>query len=640
MNDLSYGPLREPVDAKELEELAKVGAVFLDPRRSRPLWFDGRFLTARDLNREQNYFLVRQADLATATGSGVIEGLQVEKLGQGEGALASRIVVRRGHGVTVGGERVVIDRDLEIDLGDVPLIQRLNVVLGLSREPAPSLRTRTGLFVVVLRALEFSANPIASYPTHVDAARSVEDGEIIEATAISLIPYGLSLGVETPQLRQAAAAYRIFAGGAGYAPPPSSLPLAMVELERGMVRWVDNHLVRREMGSSHSDVLGFGLAARPQREAFLRHYLDMLDAVIAERQRGGAALRFAAGEQFLALPAAGRLPAAAIDTVTCTQHFFPSVMDVELSFIPQDEIPLLLEESMVLPPIDLTAPEEVLEATSVLVLVPVERHRLPSVTGSLPLEPIELAAPVSAKGSRLRPAEMLDVVRARLPGYVKSLPRTTVPLLTAIMREHVEAATLLWYVRRRNLSHKASITGEALRISPVGEAALEKGVVERLKRAGVESAYENLKIKGSLAGNLAMARFLSSERFTSDAMLVRAVRDLEKSETLDEGSVMKVVEGYTAPETGNGLAKLEAVMKATVAEGGAASTAEDTKSAGMIGMIADSQTVKELDTLSRRLPPEELRILAADLRKVMDTPESSAEALKAVIEDRRRRVTP
>src|SRR5688500_10347614 len=50
-----------------------------DPRRWRPRWFDGRFLAAADLQGEQNYFLIRQADLARAGGSGVISGLMVSE---------------------------------------------------------------------------------------------------------------------------------------------------------------------------------------------------------------------------------------------------------------------------------------------------------------------------------------------------------------------------------------------------------------------------------------------------------------------------------------------------------------------------------------------------------------------------------
>src|SRR5512145_990988 len=76
-----------------------------DPRRWRPRWFDGRFLAASDLQSEQNYFLIRQADLARAGGSGIIDGLMVsETLDAASGT--GRIRIDPGQGVTDTGELV------------------------------------------------------------------------------------------------------------------------------------------------------------------------------------------------------------------------------------------------------------------------------------------------------------------------------------------------------------------------------------------------------------------------------------------------------------------------------------------------------------------------------------------------------
>ncbi|MGD8886531.1 MAG: hypothetical protein PVF34_12980, partial [Gammaproteobacteria bacterium] len=371
MIDLGQGSLRERVDADELRELKKRGAVFLDPRRTRPLWFDGRFLKAQDLSREQEYYLTRQSDLAVATGTGVVDGLFVT-----QGNTATSVTIEKGYGMTFGGERVMIARDLRVDLGNIPLIQRLNVRMGLSKQPAPTLHARTGLYIVALRALEYTANPVASYPTHVDAERSVEDGEIIEATAVTLIPFSLTAEFAQPELRRAAVADRVFVSGEDINVPSSSLPLAMIELERGNVRWIDNYLVRRDMGSEGSDVLGLGMAPRPLREAHFHQYQAMLHDVLEQRQSLGGDLRFAASEHFISLPPAGELPAAGINIKTLTQHYFPAAMDVEVAIVPEDEVPAVIEESMLLPPIDLNAAEDTLESTSIMVLVPVKRHEV------------------------------------------------------------------------------------------------------------------------------------------------------------------------------------------------------------------------------------------------------------------------
>jgi hypothetical protein len=52
-------PARERVDSDLLEQMISAGTIIIDNRRRRPLYFDGRFLAARDLTREQNYFLSR-----------------------------------------------------------------------------------------------------------------------------------------------------------------------------------------------------------------------------------------------------------------------------------------------------------------------------------------------------------------------------------------------------------------------------------------------------------------------------------------------------------------------------------------------------------------------------------------------------
>src|SRR5438874_13275698 len=94
---------REQIASDELERLKASGTLVIDDRRSRPLYFDGRFLAARDLTREQNYVLIRQADLGRAGGAGVVEGLLVR-----HGPAATSIAIDPGHGVTTSGELVLL----------------------------------------------------------------------------------------------------------------------------------------------------------------------------------------------------------------------------------------------------------------------------------------------------------------------------------------------------------------------------------------------------------------------------------------------------------------------------------------------------------------------------------------------------
>ena len=71
------GDQRVTLKASDAARGQAAGTIVLDSRRNRTLYFDGRFLAARDLARDQNYFLTRQADLARAAGFGVVHGLQV-----------------------------------------------------------------------------------------------------------------------------------------------------------------------------------------------------------------------------------------------------------------------------------------------------------------------------------------------------------------------------------------------------------------------------------------------------------------------------------------------------------------------------------------------------------------------------------
>lgn len=605
-----YGPQRERIDADELQMLAERGVVALDSRRTRPLWFDGRFLKAGDLSREQNYFLTRQADLASAVGGGAVEGLMVS-----EGSRATRLNIDAGHGVTAGGERVVISRSLTLELANIPLIEQLNLELGLSKEAAPPLRARSGLFIVALRALEYTANPTTAYPTHVDAERSVEDGEIIEATAVTLVPFSLSAGISEAGRRRAAAAYRIFNAGGDPLAPVSTLPLAMLELSQGKVRWVDNHMVRRRMGSTHSDVLGFGMAPRPLREAHYRQYQEMLnDLIVARSGLGGQ--RFAASEYFYSLPPAGQMPAASLDMQRSVQHFFPPEVEVELTLVPEDEIPALVEESLLMPPIDLGASEETLESTSVLVAVPVPRRLYAATAAALRPRRVMFRRLLNLSKTRMRPAERLLSVRARLPSYVK--PDTdNNGIAAADWAGLVAGQERLWFLRRRNLSLKPEIEGEAAPVT-AEEFTEESSMRRKLYRLKVGKNFTELKRHASARADLQMVNLLVASKFRESEVMTRgAIAELEKrldeADKLDEASVLKIAARYADAETGEGIRRVEA----TVMESGS-SNAVKTRNRRRAELLGKSLRVAELDWLALRMRGGEFAGFSQQLRTRLD----------------------
>ena len=147
--------------------------------------------------------------------------------------------------------------------------------------------------MVGLRPVEFAANPIASYPTSITGQRSVEFGEIVEAVAVTLVPWPEDGTGATAEARHAKVAYEIFVGRGTRGPAAPILPLAMVLLNRGTVQWIDPYLVRRDVGADHGDVLGLGFAPRALREAHLQQYDTHLEQTLALRRSRGQGERFA-----------------------------------------------------------------------------------------------------------------------------------------------------------------------------------------------------------------------------------------------------------------------------------------------------------------------------------------------------------
>lgn len=457
------GASRVKLDPDDIARLRPQGAnprhsaLVVDERLRRPHYFDGRFLAARDLIREQDYFLARQAGLGQARGAGVVAGLRVSHNPD------NSLTISAGHGITTTGEPVLLQENVTVRMSDLAEQERLNTAFGLSRVPRPPLRQRSGIFILILRPVEFTANPIASYPTSLSGARGVEDGDIIEATALSLIPYPDSGGESTLDLRRARIAREIFVEGVPPGVPTNALPIAMVALERNVLVWCDGYMVRRELGADHGDVLGLGIAPRALREAYALQYDHHLQEIIAERADSDP--RFAATDHFTAVPPAGRIPKAALNPTDFTQHFFPPEVDVELSVIPEDEVAALLEESLLLPPIDLTLSGDDLESTSVLMLLPVPRARIRQLRSQLETLTRTIRPAAFGALARKRPLELL--MNLRIARRTDPLP-VGEPLTPAeqLWRTELNNAPDIWYIRRRQVAYRADVVGVAIEPPP------------------------------------------------------------------------------------------------------------------------------------------------------------------------------
>lgn len=457
------GPAREFVDAQELADLMDTGTLVIDDRQTQPAWFDGRFLTAEDLRREQNYFLTRQTMLSRVAGFGVVEGLFVAEVDDGGAAAGGRsLQITPGFGLTPNGEVVLIqDEAVTANLVDVPQRQVLDATLGLRSGPVEPGRSLNGLFVLGLRYVEYTSNPIASYPTSINGSRSAQNGDIISATVITLIPYSNQGAIDNfNQIRQQTER-EIFIENAIRALPNDILPLAMVALNNTVIEWVDPFLVRREIGAMTQTSLSFstpspGISPRSLRQAYLQQYTQRVRQVFGDSTTN----QFTAAVHFAALPPVGEVPSAAIDLNAFTQTYFPAEVDVEISILPNDELAALVEESLLLPTIDLTLSSELQESTSVMILIPVPRSEFRQFQATLPSIPRPVRSLTLGPVAQQKPLDVL----MQLKPMLTMTPLQAVEDQTAqnTWQQAVGERTFLWYVRRRNLAYKETLAGVAV----------------------------------------------------------------------------------------------------------------------------------------------------------------------------------
>ena len=546
--NLTTGESRETLAPDEVATLRDAGVLIEDPRRERPRYFDGRFLAARDLIRDQQYILTREADLGQAAGSGVAGGL-----GVGRGAAGDRVNVSAGHGVTPAGELVLLPRAIELRLADIPRAEQLSARFGLGKLPHPPLRNRSGLFVLALRPVEYTDNPIGAYPTSITGQRTVEDGDVVEATAVVLVPWQDDGAADALDARRSRAAATIFAADGVRALSANVLPLAMLALSNNVVVWIDEAMVRRELGADRADLPGLGHAPRALRLAHLiQHQMQLADILVANGGRG-----FAAHEQFSVLPSAGPIPAGMIDTTDFTQRYFPPEMAVDFSIIPEDELPALVEESLSLPPIDLDASPATLESTSILLLAPIPRNEWRAVSSRLTTRTRALRPAAINLVATRKPLEILQQLRIpRLPPAIEPSDPSTAEWA------RLAALPRLWFVRRRNLAYRDDLAGEAIRMA--GRDALDSDS-PRLMTLGLDLAARRVLERATPRAALEVQSLLASPRFVeSPSLTAAALGELGQAKTLDQAAVLRVAAELSAPGVGDGLTRLERVRPDTV----------------------------------------------------------------------------
>lgn len=549
----TQGSRRERIDPAQIESLQRHNLLIPDGRRQRPRWFNGRFLTAADLTREQNYLLARQADLGRAAGAGVSTGLEVSLDTSGDDG-TSTLRISPGHGLTPTGELVLLERTLRVALHDIEESQQLSARFGLgplAREPQ---RSRSGLYVLALRPVEFSAGPNGRYPTTLTGDRREEDEDIVEATAITLVPWPEGEAGEGVDRARAGVAHSIFVEGAETRLPANALPLAMLALDVNTVRWIDMPMVRRELGSHRGDLPGLSPSPRALRLAHLQQFRQHLADIL--QTRGDRP--FAAQSVFPSLPPAGPLPPGVIDPRDLTQRWLPASVEVTFTIIPEDELPALLEDTLLLPPIDFTRDEAAVDATAVLFLAPVGRH-----------EWNRLVASLESPRRDLRPAAA-NVIASRQP--LEALMRLGRPLAvldgtspgegTAIDSSEAEWRRLarshsLWYVRRSRLARQDDLEGLRRWLAGAPERG-EQATWARVRDLGLARELDGVLERASPRAKVEIAGLLGSAPLrNSPALTAVAIGELKRLEQVDHAGALKAASAVSAPKAGAGLSRLE-----------------------------------------------------------------------------------
>ncbi|MHB9006434.1 MAG: hypothetical protein ACYDC1_05840 [Limisphaerales bacterium] len=512
-----------PIDFQDSRDSA---SVILDTRRTRPRFFDGKFLTAADLTQEQSYLLTRQADLGRTLGFGVAEGLRVTLATRSASDLphpAASVTITRGHGLTPAGDLVLLPRDLTVDLDNVATLQRLSAAFGLTRAPQQPFQNLSGLFVLGLRAVEFTANPTPAYPPSVDGNGALRDGEVIEATALVLVPYDSDASRRDARSARARAAREIFLEQKSPPLPAGVLPLAMLWLRHGQLSWVDEWLVRREAGDD--DRFGFGFAPRALSEAHFFHYQEML------REAPSAGAGQLVAQSFVEiLPPAGPLPASILNPADFTQAFFPPEARVELALVPEDELAALMEDGIDLPPIDLSLKPGDQDALAILILAPVKRSAYGEVLGQLKTTIPEVRHESPRLRGQSKPVD--DLRRLNADFKRRDQPALTpepVPgnFADPAWREVLTKTTTFWFIRRRNLPDGQGLAGTPLRATtPAEPTDVERptpnGVV--VGRASTRRDAPTPRTDGS-EPEANLAKVLESEGLWGRFAFLRAISD-------------------------------------------------------------------------------------------------------------------
>lgn len=383
----------------------------------RPNLFPGRALTAAALAQRQAWQAGHVAMRGQDWLPGVIEGLQVSvsPVATGTGFATTRLLVSRGRGLAVSGEDVVLMRDMECLLSDVPVVapagffsngsgvgdatatgelreREVGDTLGALKPAALATLPAFGVLV-----LEPALSDVSGFdpldPCDRCACEGTDDSAAFEdwriADAVRLVWYlwpcewrSLPTALPAAQHRNALAT-TIFAAEEALANDPDTglpgmlpweaagVPIALVALDKAAqsVLWMDRASVVRRGGVARDARLQLAgnaaLVSNSRLPALWQARIEQFAEQVAANGEPAPAPGVLAQQFGGKLPPVGLLPASALDPAKLSSGFFPSNFDIDAVPVPIEQLDLSVRDCAGLAALDVHANE------SVRVMVPV-----------------------------------------------------------------------------------------------------------------------------------------------------------------------------------------------------------------------------------------------------------------------------
>lgn len=359
MTEILFQPLGNPLAAsRPMEKIADI-----DSRLTRTHYFDGRLLTAEDLERDQIYLDERLREAGKVLGEGVASGLELSF-----DRYSGLLTLETGYGVTRHGRILQLDEQLTVNVTDSALISQLNK--GKYR------RFNRGLYAVVLNYVEVATDLAEVFPTDLASKRGAEYASVTEAVQLGLVPLPVPLAQQS-ELHTRASLIRALQDNKLVADmiPGDSLPLGILAVRDDTPLWLDSELLRHPNRRDDSSL--------SMKQDLYRQHENLFYDVLEHRESGGLPLEFSASDYFSLMPAAGSMPKACIDPERAVQSYFPDNYQIHIAPVRVAEVDLLLQESLPLPAVDLTSSE----AVDIMILVPLSNQNYGRYASQLERDP-------------------------------------------------------------------------------------------------------------------------------------------------------------------------------------------------------------------------------------------------------------